>query len=1225
MPSVYALAPWLLALVAAVEARGDEQPAPLPQPWKYEAAMRRVAGTFRGRPGVVLHVGDSITYANPYSQWARSGEGRTAADRDALGWMHAGADDPTDGWWLARDDHPDGGRSHTAAGGLRADELLAGGKSGLPSLRALLESYRPEMVVLMVGTNDATAGRALAPYKADVAAAVDLILGRGAVCILSTIPPHPGKPDLAKSYNQALRALAEARGLPLIDYEREILSRRPDDWDGTLLGKGDVHPTAAREGVTAASAPTAANLRACGYLLRGWLSVRKIAEVKHAVLDAPAAEPAAKPAPEAEAHGEAVRLPVTRDTWFSGVGAEADGSNGGASRLKLKSYQEMSLVDVDPKPLRGRVVLAATLHLRSAGDPPLRRVTVGSFGADWVEGTATSYEKQPGSSTFRSREHPGRPWTAGGGDLCSVVLGNGGTTWRMADASPPDDKRWQRIAVDPAILAARSAGISRGLFLFDDTGSEWTRQGEKYTPHPFPNRFVHSRESGAADAPYLTAILGPQDAAAPPAPGALQSGGEGLPAGEAWASWTTPRDEGPAGTIGFFAAVDGREVPRDLIPLAGKPGDRVRMHLGDLGLKPGAEVTLSVRAVDGAGNVGEAATARVRVSDAVPKPLPAKGPDPFKDADAPLPKLAKATVAVVDELDKARSDTGALIPPRPEGYLAANHLWDARTRRVRLHAARNEFVAFQVLLRGASGDVTPSLTFPGGIEVSFGRPRPVATKVGPIPDPITPWDDGPVDDSPNRAIHVEVYVPHDARPGVQKGSLTLKSGAQTLAIGVELEVWDFALPDYLSFLPEMNCYGLPDDERGYYRMAHRHRTLLNRVPYSQGGQVAEGFAPKWDGEALDWSAWDGRFGPYFDGSAFADMPRRGVPLEGFYLPLHENWPTPIEGNYDGSYWADRAFPDRYRRAFVAVSRQMAGHFAAKGWNDTLFQGFLNGKNDFKRGGWSRGSSPWLLDEPAAFQDFWALRYFADAFHEGVDGAAGGAKLLFRADISRPQWCRDALDGLLDDHVVGGAFREYRRLVLDRKRDFGELVFEYGSTNAVEDSNVQPAAWCLDSWSLGTDGVLPWQTVGNADSWAKADELSLFYPPRDGKAGGPVPSARLKSYRRGQQDVEYLTLWAQLRDEPRWAIGRTVRDALHLAPERSGTGFQGGEDAGRIEYGKLRPEDLWALRLRIGKALSDAHPAPKRRLVELRTPPRDPSKARPAADFYAGQAGHASPR
>ena len=134
--------------------------------------MKAVARRGDGRPGVVLHVGDSITHANPYGQWARAGEGRTDDDKAALAWMHAGADDDTDGWWLARADHPDGGRSYTACGGIRADEMLAGGKNGMPSLAALLEKYRPQVVVLMLGTNDASAGRDVAAYRADMEKAV---------------------------------------------------------------------------------------------------------------------------------------------------------------------------------------------------------------------------------------------------------------------------------------------------------------------------------------------------------------------------------------------------------------------------------------------------------------------------------------------------------------------------------------------------------------------------------------------------------------------------------------------------------------------------------------------------------------------------------------------------------------------------------------------------------------------------------------------------------------------------------------------------------------------------------------------------------------------------------------------------------------------------------------------------------------------------------------------
>ena len=58
-----------------------------------------------------------------------------------------------------------------------------------------------------------------------------------------------------------------------------------------------------------------------------------------------------------------------------------------------------------------------------------------------------------------------------------------------------------------------SAGLSHGFLLFDDTGTEWTRDGETFTRKMMPNRFIYSREQNAASAPYLTRssfrILGP--------------------------------------------------------------------------------------------------------------------------------------------------------------------------------------------------------------------------------------------------------------------------------------------------------------------------------------------------------------------------------------------------------------------------------------------------------------------------------------------------------------------------------------------------------------------------------------------------------------------------------------------------------------------------------------------------------------------------------------------
>ncbi len=599
----------------------------------------------------------------------------------------------------------------------------------------------------------------------------------------------------------------------------------------------------------------------------------------------------------------------------------------------------------------------------------------------------------------------------------------------------------------------------------------------------------------------------------PPPPLDLRAEVGDLPSGEAVVTWTTPPDRGPAGTLGFEVAVDGDPLPPSVVPLARLAPERNRLHLRDRRLPAGAAVKLTIRAVDAAGNVGPAARLDLAVSRRAPRPLPPGDTAPRADRPGRL-AWNGGTVAVLDELDKFDPQRGTVIPPAraSEDDLAANHLWDAARRQIVLTAARNEFVGFQVVGLGLRGPVTAGLRWthrPGGSSPigTIHRAIAVATPLGPLPDPVVPAV-GPVDLATS-PLYCEVYVPSDARPGVHDGKVTLQSPGATLELNVSLQVLDFALPDTLGFVPELNAYDLPEPELASYRLAHRHRTSLNRVPYSQRGVVAPGMAPPIlaDGR-LDWAAWDARFGPLLDGSAFADLPRRGVPVASFYLPLHENWPTPIEGSYDGGYWADSSFKPGYRQAFVAASRRFAEHLDARGWTGPVFEGFLNNKRDFKAGGrgWSGGSSPWLLDEPASWQDFVALRYFAAAFHEGIAQARSQtrgqrpAKLAFRADISRPEWQRDGLDGLLDVNVVSGVMRDRQRLMMDRKRDQNQWMFEYGTANAVDQANVQPAAWCVDAWTLGMDGVIPWQTIGRAESWTKGDELALLYPPNPAGCG-----------------------------------------------------------------------------------------------------------------------------
>ncbi|MCF0234733.1 MAG: DUF4091 domain-containing protein, partial [Thermoguttaceae bacterium] len=350
-----------------------------------------------------------------------------------------------------------------------------------------------------------------------------------------------------------------------------------------------------------------------------------------------------------------------------------------------------------------------------------------------------------------------------------------------------------------------------------------------------------------------------------------------------------------------------------------------------------------------------------------------------------------------------------------------------------------------------------------------------------------------------------------------------------------------------------------------------------------------GLAPSWDAQtqSFDWTEWDERFGPLFDGSAFADSPRGATPIEAFYLPLFENFPANIFTGYRENAWPDAyGFTPEYQATFRKASREMAAHMVEQKWRDVRFFFFLNNKSDYKRNGWSKASSPWLLDEPASFQDFAALRFFGRLFKEGaadVVASAGYAPIAYRIDISRPEWSRDSLDGAMDVAVVGGgAFIKYRRVVLSRKSRYGQIVYTYGSAVAPEESGWQPALWALDAWTLGVDGVVPWQTIGTPDSWKRGDELALFYPPVKESDGAVAASIRLKAFRRGEQDVEYLTALQVATGLPRETVAEAVRQRLKLGVESQ---YKSAEDAGVQKYNGAAPADLRRWRGEIGAFLS----------------------------------------
>ncbi|MEX1096734.1 MAG: SGNH/GDSL hydrolase family protein [Planctomycetales bacterium] len=289
-PSLACLLFLALTTVTVAQEKQNDYLVPQPQENDYAAAMQTVAQKFDGVQGVVIHVGDSMTIANPYTTWPRQGRGRTPEDLAVLAWSHTNSKDrQLDGWWLARTQAADNDHvAHTSAGGLTSKQMMEGGppSRNLPPLEKLLDKFQPQMVVIMVGAYDADEKLPVAEFKKYMAQGADLCLARHAIPILTTICPRHNALELTKGYNQALREIAKEKGLPLIDFEKEILRLRPDDWNGTIQRKNNIHLTASEAGGGSMNEPTAENLSKSGYHFRSYLTVKKIAEVKRTVVDA---------------------------------------------------------------------------------------------------------------------------------------------------------------------------------------------------------------------------------------------------------------------------------------------------------------------------------------------------------------------------------------------------------------------------------------------------------------------------------------------------------------------------------------------------------------------------------------------------------------------------------------------------------------------------------------------------------------------------------------------------------------------------------------------------------------------------------------------------------------------------------------------------------------------------------------------------------------------------
>lgn len=263
--AVLALAPLLAA-----------QPAADPA---WVAPMREVHAKFTGTPGTLALFGDSIT--NSVAFWAPLESAKLTGDDDAAlatvrGHMKV------DCWRKWRGDDY-GNKSRMT---IRwADE----------NVDAWLKKLNPEAVVLLYGTND-LGQLDTKEYEAKTRSVVERCLKNGTVVMMTTLPPRSGMLEKSRAFADVQRRVAAVYGLPVIDYQADVLRRRPTDWDGSLpqfkADAADVYqvPTLiAADGIHPSNPGkhadyTEASLDRNGFQLRNVLTLRAYADVVRRVL-----------------------------------------------------------------------------------------------------------------------------------------------------------------------------------------------------------------------------------------------------------------------------------------------------------------------------------------------------------------------------------------------------------------------------------------------------------------------------------------------------------------------------------------------------------------------------------------------------------------------------------------------------------------------------------------------------------------------------------------------------------------------------------------------------------------------------------------------------------------------------------------------------------------------------------------------------------------------------
>ena len=558
------------------------------------------------------------------------------------------------------------------------------------------------------------------------------------------------------------------------------------------------------------------------------------------------------------------------------------------------------------------------------------------------------------------------------------------------------------------------------------------------------------------------------------------------------------------------------------------------------------------------------------------------------------------------------------------GFKASNLVWDAGARRISVKAARNETVAFQIIVERSGAKLSNvkvalgELTGPKGARIPAAnvdlfrewyvhvkKPSRATYTLGEgwYPDGLLPclrWTGNlyphtyvmPFDlpdplnnvggQQKSQAMWVDIYVPKAraaAPPGIYTAPIAVSSKEGQQQLTLELRVWDFALPEVSHLKPnihtdtEINTFS-EELELKYYQMIRRHRLAMYPLGYAPALRVTG------TDVQIDWTKYDARLAKYLDGSAFTprygyEGPGQGVPIEFLVLPF-DAYPMNLYKQARGIQLSGKEFKfyapwpvaipaggrtPEYREIWKKTFRAVEQHFDQHpAWNRTRLLVYFLSLDE-------------AYDQVARERMF----YYGELLKE-----SGARRLEYRVDGWYPKETMDRLAKVLNVAILGLGGWDPASVADIRKQGVDPWFYTGAAVTDADGLNCRGLSWI--AWKLGAGSWTLWELDFNSlRAWQDAETYPgqnghgmLIYRGETMGLDEPAASIRLKGLRRGSQDYEYFWLLSHA-PGGREQVDSAVNPVLHGS-------LTGKASLGAPGMWKHDPDAWDRVRLQFGQAI-----------------------------------------